>query len=88
MRREAREIVERVKYLEIPIDVAERSATEVRELVRSGKSITGLVPRIGSRTVTTVPAPTRDDTLMVPLWSVTMRCTIARPKPVPLSNEL
>jgi len=44
MRREAREIVERVKYLEIPLDVAERSATEVRERVRSGKSIAGLVP--------------------------------------------
>ena len=44
MRNEPREIAERVVYLEIPREIAQRSATEVRELVRSGQSITGLVP--------------------------------------------
>ena len=44
IRNEPREIVERVLYLEIPNDIAARSATRVRELIRSGQSIAGLVP--------------------------------------------
>ena len=44
MKNEPREIAERVLYLDTPRDIAERSATEVRELIRSGQSIEGLVP--------------------------------------------
>ena len=44
MRNEPREVAERVLYLDIPRDVADRSATEVRELIRSERSIAGLVP--------------------------------------------
>ena len=44
MRNEPREIAERVLYLETPRDIAQRSATEVRELIRSGQSVAGLVP--------------------------------------------
>jgi nicotinic acid mononucleotide adenylyltransferase len=44
IKNEPREIAERVLYLETPPDIAQRSATEVRELIRSGQSIAGLVP--------------------------------------------
>ncbi len=44
MKNEPREIAERVLYLDIPSDIAKRSATEVRQLIRSGQSIAGLVP--------------------------------------------
>jgi nicotinate (nicotinamide) nucleotide adenylyltransferase len=44
IRNEPRDIAERVLYLDIPHDVGERSATEVRQLIRSGQSIAGLVP--------------------------------------------
>jgi len=44
VRKEPREIAERISYLEIPSDVAARSATQVRQLIRSGRSIAGLVP--------------------------------------------
>lgn len=34
-----------VSYLDFPPDLGERSATEVRDLLRAGRSITGLVPQ-------------------------------------------
>lgn len=37
-------LADRVSFLELPADVAERSATEVRERVGAGASIAGLVP--------------------------------------------
>jgi nicotinate-nucleotide adenylyltransferase len=43
--RERAELSGRVLYLDFPSDLGERSATEVRSLVRAGQSITGLVPR-------------------------------------------
>jgi nicotinate (nicotinamide) nucleotide adenylyltransferase len=46
IRNEAREIAERILYLEIPSEIAARSATEVRDLIRSGQSIAGLVPPV------------------------------------------
>jgi nicotinate-nucleotide adenylyltransferase len=36
---------ERILYLDFPSDLGERSATEVRDLLRAGESITGLVPQ-------------------------------------------
>jgi len=44
LRNEPGEVAERVLYLDIPRDIADRSATEVRELIRSGRSVAGLVP--------------------------------------------
>lgn len=44
LRNEPREMAERVLYLETPSDIAARSATQVRQLIRSGQSIAGLVP--------------------------------------------
>jgi nicotinic acid mononucleotide adenylyltransferase len=42
---EGRKIAARVAYVELPADLGERSATEVRQLVRARRPIAGLVPR-------------------------------------------
>jgi nicotinate-nucleotide adenylyltransferase len=42
--REPRLSGDRVLFLDLPVDLAERSATEVRERLRAGLGITGLVP--------------------------------------------
>jgi nicotinate (nicotinamide) nucleotide adenylyltransferase len=44
LQREPARFAERVLYLDFPADLGERSATEVRERVRDGESIAGLVP--------------------------------------------
>lgn len=45
LRNERGQYRERVSYLDFPSDLGERSATEVRNLLRAGQSITGLVPQ-------------------------------------------
>lgn len=44
---------ERVLYLDTPADLGERSATEVRRLIRAGASIAGLVPPVVERYIQT-----------------------------------
>jgi nicotinic acid mononucleotide adenylyltransferase len=41
---EPREVAANILYLDLPSEIAERSATEVRDRVKRGQSIEGLVP--------------------------------------------
>lgn len=51
MTKESEALSDRVLYLDLPADLAEQSATRVREMVRSGMPITGLVPAAVERLI-------------------------------------